>query len=351
MAARIAAAFNSSSAVVKLHGLGRFQLVEATGNLQLNESLQDWADDWHLRDLWVQRSAAAGLNRVVTSDDLVTQDEQRRSGFYKEWLRHLDIHHMVGAVFPAGDGALGVIGVHRPEAAGTYSETDRQSMSLLLPHLRHALRLGQRFADAKLLEVASLAALDRLDAGVLVMDGGGQILHANAEAEKILRENKEIFTVGGRLAARQPGLHDRLAAMLNAALETAHGRPAGAPAALLIPRRAHLPLTLAAAPLVPGHKTRFVPARPLALVFLRDPERTLRADHLRGLFGMTATEAAIAADLAAGRALEAIAGRHRISLGTVRWHLKRILLKTGTNRQSQAVALLARSVAALPCEP
>jgi len=51
-------------------------------------------------------------------------------------------------------------------------------------------------------------------------------------------------------------------------------------------------------------------------------------------------------DLDAGKAPE-IARRHHIGLGTVRWHLKSILAKTGTTRQAEAVALLARSVAAL----
>jgi DNA-binding CsgD family transcriptional regulator/PAS domain-containing protein len=345
--ARIAAVFNSSSAVVKLQGPGRFQLVETTENLQMPEKLQSWAEDWHLRDLWVERSAALGLNRIVTSDELVTREEQQRSGYYREWLRHLEIHHMVGAVFPVGDNTLGVLGVHRPEASGAYTNSDRESMAILLPHLQRAMQLGQRLAKVKRLEATSLAALDQLDSGVLTLDASGKILYINAEATRILQESQEIYTVAGRLAGRRPVLHDRLSAMLQSAFETAHGRPANAPASLLVTRSERLPLTLSAAPLSFGAHTRFGPVQPHVLVFLRDPERTLRSDHLRELFGMTTTEAAIAADLAVGRGLEAIAACHQIGVGTVRWHLKRILLKTGTNRQSQAVALLARSVATL----
>jgi DNA-binding CsgD family transcriptional regulator/PAS domain-containing protein len=345
--ARIAAVFDSSSAVVKLQGPGHFQLVETTENLQVPEKLRSWAEDWHLRDLWVERSAALGLNRIVTSDELVTREEQQRSGYYQDWLRHLQIHHMVGAVFPAGDDMLGVLGVHRPESAGAYTDSDRQAMAVLLPHLQRAMQLGQRLAKAKRLEATNLAALDHLDSGVLTLDATGKILYINAEAAKILRESQEIYTVAGRLAGRRPGLHDRLSAVLQSALETAHGRQATAPATLLVTRSERLPLTLSAAPLRLGEQTRFGPVQPKVMVFLRDPERTLRTDHLRELFGMTTTEAAIAAELAVGRGLEAIAARHQIGVGTVRWHLKQILLKTGTNRQSQTVALLARSVATL----
>ena len=53
----------------------------------------------------------------------------------------------------------------------------------------------------------------------------------------------------------------------------------------------------------------------------------------------------VAAALGRGSSLEEIAVGMGIGLATARSHLKRILAKTGTHRQAQAVALLARSVA------
>ena len=85
--------------------------------------------------------------------------------------------------------------------------------------------------------------------------------------------------------------------------------------------------------------------RPAVLLFIRDPEAPLAVARLRELFGLTRTEAAVAAALARGQSLEDIAVQRGIGLGTVRTHLKRILAKTGTHRQAQAVALLARSTA------
>src|SRR3546814_17749114 len=84
------------------------------------------------------------MSRVITSRDLVSAAEEGRSAFYQEWLRHLDIHHMVGAVFPAGDDGIGVLGIHRPRRAGPYAAADRGRVTLLLPHHRRALPLGPR---------------------------------------------------------------------------------------------------------------------------------------------------------------------------------------------------------------
>ena len=114
-ASQIAQALGSTSTVLKLHGDGgQISLLECTSNLVVSERDQAWADDWHRRDLWVERSVAYGMSRIITDEELVTSEEQARSGFYQEWLSHLGIHHMLGAVFPTAPGVVGVLGSNRP---------------------------------------------------------------------------------------------------------------------------------------------------------------------------------------------------------------------------------------------
>lgn len=353
LALRIAEAFESTSAVVKIHDAeGAVDLFEITDNLRVPEQRRAWAEDWHRRDLWVHRTLAHGMDRVVTSEHLVTPEEQQRGGFYQEWLPSFDIFHMVGATFSLGEGAVGVLGIHRPDSAAPYDPAEQRRAALLLPHLARAVRLGQQLARADLARMAALSALDHLESGVVVLDPGGRLRHANAAAEEVLRHSPDLGLLHGRLYLRDPLLQGRFALALRAAIEAASGRPAEtdrpAPgAALAIPRLGRLPLTLALAPLRPRWSQGADPG-PLALLFLRDPERAgLHLDRLRALFGLTPTEALVASDLATGTAPEEIASRHGMAMGTLRWHLKSILAKTGTTRQAQAVALLARSVAAM----
>ena len=344
-ATRIAETFGSTSTVLKLHGEGaRVNLLECTGNLIVSEREQAWADDWHRRDLWVERSLSHGLSQIITDEDLVTREEQARSGFYQEWLRRLDIHHMLGAVFPAAEGAVGVLGIHRPREAGAYDAPERRRAALLLPHLQRALRLGQRFAGRAQHHDAAVQALDRLDTGVLMVDGAGRILHASAMAERLLRENAELAVIQGRLALRPPALNDRLMALVRGARDTARGQIAGPGAALPVPRPGRTPLALEVAPLRPS-ESAFGAQRPAVLVFIRDSEAPIAVARLRELFGFTRTEAAVAAALGRGAPLGEIAADLGVGLATVRSHLKRILAKTGAHRQAEAAALLARSVA------
>lgn len=342
-ATRMAQTLGSTSTVVKLHrDGGEVSLLECTSNLVVSERHQAWADDWHRRDLWVERSVAYGMSRIITDEDLVTPAEQARSGFYQEWLPHLGIHHLLGAVFPTSQGAVGVLGIHRPRDAGAYTNQERRQAALLLPHLQRALRLGQHCAGLAQQHSAALQALDRFDTGTLIVDGTCRILHASAMAQTLMRECPQLVVIRGRLSLHQPMLKDKLSALVHAAVETAHGRAGRPESALLVPRSGRMPLVLEVAPLRPGSGA-FGEERPAALVFIRDPEAPLAVARLRELFGLTRTEAAVAAALARGQSLESVAPEMGIGIGTARTHLKRILGKTGTHRQAQLVALLARS--------
>lgn len=344
IAPRIAQAFDSTSTVLKLHIGDGVQLLECTDNMQVPDSRREWAEHWHQRDLWVERTVAFGLSTIVTDADLVTRQEQRNSGFYREWLPTMDIFHVVGAAFPVGADAVGVLGIHRPQGARHYGKADRARAGVFLPHLRRALQLGQSLSCVR--QAAALDVLDRLDAGVLVVTRSCRILHANAVAEDMLRSIPELGVLGGRLHLRDGLLHERFLRMVRACVRTATGQPEAPEAALAIRRPGRLPATLGVAPLRPSDVLTV--NRPLALVFLRDPEYAAPDIRcLRSLFNLTATEAAVAADLGRGRSLEIIARERHVGLATVRSHLKQILAKTGTNRQAEAVALIAHSVAGL----
>jgi DNA-binding CsgD family transcriptional regulator len=73
-----------------------------------------------------------------------------------------------------------------------------------------------------------------------------------------------------------------------------------------------------------------------------EAHRPPAANDLVQAFGLTQTEAKLAALMAEGRSLEDIAGQRQTSLTTVRSQFKAVFAKTGTHRQSELVALLAK---------
>ena len=59
------------------------------------------------------------------------------------------------------------------------------------------------------------------------------------------------------------------------------------------------------------------------------------------MFGLTAAEAQVAIDIAAGRSVEDIAASRSVTRNTVRSQLKSIFDKTNTHRQLQLATLVA----------
>lgn len=341
---RLAGAMASSSVVLKLQGHdGSVRLLGCTQNLIVPERDRAWAEDWHRKDLWVERSVAFGMSRTVTSDELVTPAEQERSGFYQEWLRHLDIHHMIGVVFPVTDCSIGVLGLHRPRGAGPYESAERQRFELVREHLQRALRVGQYLAERNDLQSAAVEALDRLDTGVILTDPTCRVVHASAMALTLLRENAVLGVAGGCLRLRAPTLQDRLRSLVRATTDLALGKLAEPPKALSVPRPHKMPLALEFAPVRPSACV-LGEQRPACLIFIRDPQVPIAIERLRDLFGLTQAEGAVAAALGSGASVEEIAAGMGIATATVRTHLKRLLAKTGTHRQAEAVTLLVRSV-------
>lgn len=72
------------------------------------------------------------------------------------------------------------------------------------------------------------------------------------------------------------------------------------------------------------------------------------AGMLERLFSLTPSEARVTVKLAVGRDVEEIAADTRTSVGTIRTHLKRVLSKTGTNRQGELISLILRSATFSP---
>ncbi len=85
---------------------------------------------------------------------------------------------------------------------------------------------------------------------------------------------------------------------------------------------------------------------PAVIVLIVDSDSQPEPDLavLRELFSLTPAEARVAGKLVVGRSVEEIASEAGISVETVRTQIKRVLSKTGTDRQGKLISLILRSV-------
>jgi DNA-binding CsgD family transcriptional regulator len=341
LAPEIARTFVSTSTTLQIQRIGASsQILSMTDNVKAR--INDYREHYWKRDIWVERAVQnIGLSRVGASADMVTDAEFQETEFYRDWCRYLDVFYVVGAVFPSGPGALGVLGIHRPRSAGTYQEEDKYLVSRFLPHLQRALRVRDQLAQSAVQQQFSLAALDRSETATLLVSADNQIIYTNSRAEELLAGAAVIRSHNGRLTATAHDNDEQMSALIREASGHTDARPQN-DGIMTLRRTQQQSLSVLVAPF--RLVWRGLPTVG-AIVFIRDPGRSITAKvTLRALFKLTPAEARIAEALANGKSVAEIAAAHRATLQTVRKQLKVIFAKTGTNRQAQCVSTILRSI-------
>jgi DNA-binding CsgD family transcriptional regulator len=339
LAPEIARSFDSTSTTLMVQEAGAPQILAMTENV--STGLNAYRQYYWNRDVWIEGGKKLGISQVGASQDLLPDTEFEETEFYRDWCRHMDVFYVVGSVFRVGHNNLGVLGIHRPRAAGTYQDEDKSLVARFLPHIQRALQIRNRLGQAALVQGVSLEALHRSETAIVVVAANGHLIFANSQAEELFLDGG-LCVQQGRLATSIPSDTVRLLALIRSAsdLGEASNKPGGI---MAVRRSSRLPLTLLVAPFR-LEWTGMV--KPGAIVFIRDPNRSISAvSALQALFQLTPAEARIAQALANGKSLAEIAREQRAHLQTVRKQLKAVFGKTGTNRQAQCVAAILRSIA------
>jgi DNA-binding CsgD family transcriptional regulator len=242
------------------------------------------------------------------------------------------------------DHSNAAITVQRSPNEAFFNDQEKLILEQLVPHLRRMIRLRRRLDHQTSSAAASTQAVDHLAAGVIILDHAGKILFSNQVADDIVSRADGLTAKNGRLSAWSDA--SALSRAIVAALPTSGVAPAGS--TLRIERRnSDRPLLVRVMPVDLTQCAGFVltpaSARRGAIVIINDPCTTFApsADLLRQMFGLTPTEADIAARLAKGLSIIEIADELGIGKGTARWHLKNIQTKTDKHRQAELVILLA----------
>jgi DNA-binding CsgD family transcriptional regulator len=297
--------------------------------------------DTFIRDGWYQRDArVAGVptmnaRGVMVDLDIMNFDDIKRHAFYQEFLAPQGLRWFAGVKVASGDD-LWCLAIQRSIAQGPFSPVEQKALAKVSTQLSSAAALARAvgFAGAQ----SAVEAFELSGSAVVLLNRRAEIIRLNPSAEKLLGR-------GLRVAGKRLVSHDSQAsAALDRALRTLLWNTAGSalhpPVAL--PRTGLRPLL--AYPVKLSGVTANVLADCQALLVLVDPEKRGGPPEasLRSGFGLTAAEARLAARLAAGETIDAVAGELGIAKETARNQLKSIFAKTGVRRQAELVALFAR---------
>ena len=295
---------------------------------------------YHPLDESIPRFRQLPDSHVVHATHLYTAQELQTSVAYNEGLRRLNGQDGLRVRLDGPAGSHISWGLADPVAPGGWDSPQLALIKGLLPHIRQFVRVRQALGGAEALGTAVTDLLDTSWVGVLHLDRRGRIVEANDHARRLLRHGAGLSDRGGELRAWLPADQARLARLLAGALP-ASSAPAVGGSLLLRRAPGAAPVVVHVTP-VGGPPPDYGARRVAALVLLVAPGRPARIDPalVATTLGLTRAESQVAAGLAAGLTVRAIAAATGRQESSIHWHLKRIYRKLGLTRQAELVQLV-----------
>jgi DNA-binding CsgD family transcriptional regulator len=282
------------------------------------------------------RVPSTPLGFRVDHDDYSDED-LARDPFYQEFLRPNGLFWHANVILAPGSDEFVELSLKRRFGLEPYQPDDKAMLDHVLSELHAVARIGKGTLDAEARGMAWL--LGRRGGPIIELDSRGRVLPGQAAGEgnaacpvRIMRQ-RLVATDSAAQFAVDRAVADALSGTERLGLAALSG--AGGRRYLLQVHR------------VPGRaRDVFTTAAALALLIERDRNPAtfrINLSGLRNVYGLTEREANVAALLAEGLDLNAIAARLAIRRNTARGYLKDALQKTGATRQAELVALVARA--------
>lgn len=211
---------------------------------------------------------------------------------------------------------------------------------LLLATISARLRQVQRLRRDTSERSSFLTRMDRvfgaLPGAVLLSDGAGQLLYANAQAQVLAQQGVWVEGRQGQIVWPDATPASQLALQRNL-LELARATEGQRQVAALEQRSSGASLLVGMLNLEPHADARC--GQVVALYLCAAQSRSLPSrEALKLMYGLTPTEARVALLLARGMRSEEVAEAMAVSASTVAFHLRNVFSKVGVTRQADLVA-------------
>lgn len=285
------------------------------------------------------RIGAVPVGRIVRTEELVDMETLVRSEYYNEWfLPQEDCAIGCGLTLLRDSNRLLIAGVHlRAKDVDSKMDAAQSLLHRLKPHLVRAMNMRRAMAGIHGSGEALRASLDEVADAVFHLDAFGRVIWANRAGEALCQRVPRFrIDAMQKLRTGDSGLDTRIS-------ELCHRRFMQVLPIVIDCRVEIGALLVGHAMAAPDLSAQWdgLEREVATVVTLHLPAWDRDWQRVVGHFGLTAAEAALADALVHGATLEQCAGQRGTSVHTVRGQLRALLAKTGTNRQSELVGLLA----------
>lgn len=321
------------------------------------EHVDLYVQKYYDQDVWkiaIEEKRMNTTGAVLIGDELLPRKQLLDSSFYKECLSHNAnmVQLMAGIVFGAeSETSLPTTcSFFRGSRHPDFNDKDRVNMRLLLPHLSRSLGVMQRLRSTELTLATSLAALDRLSSGVLLLNRLGAVTFANQVAQRIVNAGNGLrLRQQGHLAGQSELIGETVAASkairnaVNATLAVSPYATQHFSKSVTIPHTSGATSYVLQFSALGSHNEFGGDGNAFAaIIFISDGADRIAIDPavLQEIYGLTLTEARVAVALVDHESVKKVADALGVSLATVRTHIKNIYGKLGVDTRTRFVKLL-----------
>jgi DNA-binding CsgD family transcriptional regulator len=273
--------------------------------------------------------------------DLVNYDEYRRGRFYQEWLRPQGSVDVANVVLEQSSSPSPMLMTVIPGRKMLDAEK-RARMQFLVPHVSRALLINRAIERKQRRALALADVVDRLNAGVILLDASCHIVHSNPAAQMLLRADDVLRSVAGRLVARSAAVNATLREIFRDPGEVALAAAAGRNIPLTAQDGSHYVAHVIALPsLLREAATERTSAVGALFVWKAELEGRSCSDVIDRTFELTPAELRVMQSIVDVGGVPETAAALGIAETTVKTHLHRVFAKTGVSRQADLVKLAA----------
>ncbi|MGX4772520.1 helix-turn-helix transcriptional regulator [Bradyrhizobium guangdongense] len=274
--------------------------------------------------------------------DLVNFDEYRRGRFYQEWLRPQGCADVANVVLEQANSSCPMLMTVIPGRQMLDAKM-RARMRLVAPHASRALMINRTIEQKRQKSMALADVVDRLNAGVILLDSACNIVHSNPAADAILDAEDVLRSVHGRLLARSSEANAALRDVFRGETEVAAAAATDRKIRLTSRDGSHYIAHVIALPslLREGNAGRTCGAIGALFVWKAKLDVRACAGSIDRTFELTPAELRVLQSIVEVGGVPETADALGIAETTVKTHLHRVFAKTGTSRQADLVKLAA----------
>ncbi len=288
---------------------------------------------------WMQQEAFYKEGQVSIGQEILPDKELVKTKFYNEWLKPQHFFYRICAVARREDSRIFYLEAFRSEQCGSFTDSDLNLLSTILPHLMQSMKLNRNLWQMAVIN----EVLEHQPYALLAVNKNGRLLFTNELAKVILEQDNGLSSVDDTLHASTSHLEAKLKALIDGATGNSAGSDKDPGGMLVIPRRNgnRLPLWLIVSPLKRQLRHVIGQESQVALIYIstQNCECEIPKGIVKTLFGLTNAEERLLHLILQGCKLNEASEELSISQNTARTHMKHIYAKTGVDCQVNLVRL------------